>query len=179
MINGLPVVLIDGECISLTLFQNMADMRGCGIWFYIHLYIGPLVTFVYTYSRILLVIKRQNQVFAVQAGTSANQSSYAHTRMNVTKTMLYVCILYTVCWFPINVYYLELNVVNPGLGLLSDGYYACLIFLAFSNICINPFIYGSKHKDASAALKRWAARLTCCSKPLSTSFPDTAMSTVN
>jgi pilus assembly protein TadC len=64
-------------------------------------------------------------------------------QMNVIKTTIVISVLFVVCWLPFDVYTLLLSIL-PDLTFMSDTYYA-LMFLAFLNICMNPFIYAARY----------------------------------
>jgi len=61
-----------------------------------------------------------------------------------------VCAFYAVGWLPENVYYLMTN-FEADLTFLESGYYAVL-FVAFLNICANPFIYAAKFEPVKRKL---------------------------
>jgi len=62
--------------------------------------------------------------------------------MIVIKTMLLVCAFYAGAWLPVNIYY-TLGIFDPELSLVDARYYVCM-FVAFSYISANPFIYATK-----------------------------------
>ena len=72
--------------------------------------------------------------------------------------MILISAFYAVSDFPMNVYYLLLN-IHSSLTLLQSGYYAVL-FLSFLYICTNPFVYAAKFEP----VRRVLLRLVPCRK---------------
>ena len=62
--------------------------------------------------------------------------------MNVIKTMVTITVLFIVCWMPNTVYYFAVTLND---SLRNDNFYLVSVFLAFFNICLNPFIYAGQY----------------------------------
>ena len=124
----------------------------------------PLMIFIYCYGRIVVVIRRQMRVMAGHnaEGSSQMNASQAQSKRaewNVIKTMIIVSIAFIVCLFPVNLY----SVIVVVSGLTSDlwALYYPVVFLVYLNVCMNPFIYATKHEGVRHQL----ARLIDCRKP--------------
>ena len=90
------------------------------------------------------IVKR----FRANAGhTQLNQ-----IQTNVIKTMVLVCVLYTILWLPMYVALL-LFYAHP-YPLPRDRMYYTTVFLGYSYMCINPFIYASKFDPVKRVLLR-------------------------
>jgi len=124
----------------------------------------PVFTFVYCYWRIVVVLRRQMRVMAAHnvEGSSqmnASQAQSKRVKWNVIKTMIIVSVVFVVCYCPNNVLFLIL-VRAPPTSSLVVGYYPT-VFLMYLNVCMNPFIYATKHDG----VKQQLARLIVCRKP--------------
>ena len=74
--------------------------------------------------------------------------------------IIVVSVVFIVCWFPNNMFFMiGLSVAQHTTGMVV-GYYPT-VFLAYLNVCMNPFIYATKHEG----VKRELARLMVCPKP--------------
>ena len=121
-------------------------------------FLVPLVIFVYCYGRMVVVMRRQMRVMAGHgvegpAQTSASQAQSKRIKWNIIKTMIIVSVAFVVCWFPNNIYFV-LPVRQDETGYyLAIGYYPAM-FLIYLNVCLNPFIYATKHDGVKRQLAR-------------------------
>jgi len=127
-------------------------------------FIIPLIVFVYSYGRIIIVLRRQMRVMAAHnvEGSSqmnASQAQSKRLKWNVIKTMIIVSVVFIVCYCPNNVLFFIL-VRAPPTSTLVVGYYPT-VFLMYLNVCMNPFIYATKHDG----VKQQLARLIVCRNP--------------
>jgi len=156
-------ILVDGMCLSFYVWQSPAasmvySAAVCIIFFFI-----PLVTFIYCYGRIVIVMKRQMRVMAGHnvegsAQMSASQMQSKRIKWNIIKTMIIVSITFIICWFPISIYFMIVDVSAPTGGLFVGYFFA--VFMAYLNVCMNPFIYALKHDG----VKQRLAHLIICHK---------------
>lgn len=171
-------VVADGQCLAIVVWSKKSDNVIYGIWYYLYYFQLPLFLFIYCYARILLVIRHQNRIFSGQqhqnqqrqldnnaasslavpaaaaaAGSSSRGQKSSRSQINATRTMIMVTAFFALSWFPNHMYYLILNVVDSNLNLLNDGWYATL-FVAFFNICANPFIYIASYDDVKIYLAK-------------------------
>ena len=70
--------VVDGYCYFLIFFKNQTARMAFGIWYFMSFYVVILVIFVFCYSRILLVIRRQAHVMTGHA-TSGSTTSQTHS----------------------------------------------------------------------------------------------------
>ncbi|KAJ8044660.1 Somatostatin receptor type 1 [Holothuria leucospilota] len=73
-------------------------------------------------------------------------------RRNVLITLFIVSLTYTICWTPDMVLYFHHNVITPHDW--SDPFHQLALFLAVSNVCVNPIIYTFKYKSFQKGLKQ-------------------------
>jgi hypothetical protein len=146
-----------GQCMSYAFWNNDQAPYIYGIWYFVFFFVTPLLIFVYCYGRILAVVRRQ--AMAVNAGpgaasgkaTNLGNTSSQRAQMSVIKTMLTVTVVFVVCWLPNTIYYL-LTVVTT---LWNLQIYYVTIFIAFLNICLNPFVYAGQHDLVRTRLRRF------------------------
>jgi len=148
--------IVNGVCYSQVFFASREDQIAYVIVF-IAWYIFTVPIFTLCYWRILVAVRRLAMVMAGHGSTTA-QTQFHHLQYNVIKTMILVCLLYTVTTTPLNIYYF-LMMFDSKLTLLDDRYYAVL-FISFFYICANPFIYATKFDP----VKRTLMRLIPCNK---------------
>jgi len=121
-----------------------------------------LVTFIYSYGRIVIVMRRQMRVMAGHnvegsAQMSASQIQSKRIKWN-TETMIIVSISFIICWFPNNIYFM----IGDNTAQTSNLYvgYFFTVLMAYLNSCTNPFIYALKQD----AVKQNLAGLIICHK---------------
>ena len=152
-----------GTCLSYFESQESNWILGScnfSIFFFV-----PLVVFVYCYGRIVVVMRRQMRVMAGHnvegsAQMNASQAQSKRIKWNIIKTMIIVSVAFVVCWLPNNILFLVLIYSPVPSGNMVVGYYPT-VFLAYLNICMNPFIYALKHEGVKTQL----ARLLVCRRP--------------
>jgi len=71
--------------------------------------------------------------------------------------MIIVSVAFVICWIPTSIYFLVVDITSS--RDLFVGYYAT-VFLSYLYICMNPFIYATKHEG----VKQKLARLMVCRK---------------
>jgi len=147
----------EGTCL-VGQWLSMEVKVAYSIWNFISFFLIPLIIFVYCYGHIVVVMRKQMRVMAGHnvegSAHSASQSQSKRIKWNVIKTMIIVSVFFVVCWFPVNVYFM---VVDINTSELVIGY-VVLLFLPYINISLNPFIYSSKHEG----VKRILARMIIC-----------------
>ena len=143
----------DGLCFSY--FENPDSywiLGSCNLMIF---FFCPLIIFIYCYGRIVIVMRRQMRVMAghnVEGSAQANASQAQSKRIkwNIIKTMIIVSVAFTICWLPNNIFFLVLT-YSVQTSTLAVGYYPT-VFLAYLNICMNPFIYALKHEGVKTQL---------------------------
>ena len=146
--------LIDGLCYTRATFANNAARIIYIIWSLSVYYFIIILIFGFCYWRILLVVRRQARVMAGHraAGSSAGQAQLNQIQTNVIKTMILVCVLYTLLWLPTNVAFI-LVYAHPYPLPLERMYYTT-VFMGYSYMSINPFIYAIKFNPVKQVLLR-------------------------
>jgi len=136
--------VIDGVCYAYSIWKNQAARMFFFTWNFLSFYVIILFIFVFYYWRILLVIHRQARVMASHAdsGSKTAQNQLNEIQSSVIKTMILVSACYAIAWLPSYIYFLIVT-LHPNPTPLDDVYYA-VVLLAYSYMCINPFIYATK-----------------------------------
>jgi len=144
----------DGICYIRFAYVNNAARIIYLIWNLSVYYFIIIFIFVFCYWRILLAVRRQARVMAGHsaAGSNAGQAHLNHIQTNVIKTMVLVCMLYAILWLPMNLS-LTLFHAHP-YPLPRDRMYYTTVFLGYSYMCINPFIYATKFDPVKQVLRR-------------------------
>ena len=156
-------ILVDGMCLSFYVWQSPAASMAYSVAVCIMFFFIPLVTFIYCYGRIVIVMRRQMRVMAGHnvegsAQMSASQMQSERIKWNIIKTMIIVSATFIICWFPITIYFMIADVSAPTGGLFIGYFFA--VFMAYLNVCMNPFIYALKHDG----VKQRLAHLIICHK---------------
>ena len=73
--------------------------------------------------------------------------------------MLIVSVAFIICWFPFNIYWMIVDNTTQTSNLFI-GYFPT-VFLAYLNICMNPFIYAMKHDGVRQKLASMMTRIKC------------------
>jgi len=146
--------LTDGVCYTRIVFVNNAARIIYLIWSLLVYYFVIILIFGFCYWRILLVVRRQARVMAGHSavGSNAAQAQLNQIQTNVIKTMVVVCVLYTILWLPANVSMI-LVYAHP-YPLPRDRMYYTTVFLGYSYMCVNPFIYATKFDPVKQVLRR-------------------------
>jgi len=153
--------LVDGVCLSYVFWSSRASQLAYGIFYFVFFYVVVLLSFVFGYGHILVVIRGQAKTMAAHSTTTASniqQSQTNRAQMTIIKTMVLVSVFYAISDMPLEVYYLLLN-INTNMTIIESGYYLSL-FVSFLYICTNPFIYAAKFDP----VKRVLLRLIPCRK---------------
>ena len=150
----LTTIVVDGVCYAYAVWKSNTIKAVYFVWNFLSFYVVVFMIFVVCYWRILRVIRHQAKVMAGHgaAGSSAAQAQTNHIQTNVIKTMILISALHVISWFPIEVYFLFMN-VDPNLPFVAGLYYAAE-FVACLYTCANPFIYATKFDPVKQVLVR-------------------------
>ncbi|CAF3285528.1 unnamed protein product [Rotaria socialis] len=101
-------------------------------------YIIPFIIISCAYFRIAAHL-----YFSKPVGQTKHQEVIARNRRKVLKMLFLVVALFLICWFPLQLYNF-LNVYKPEINDFKHivVLWLCANWLAMSNSCHNPFIYG-------------------------------------
>jgi len=146
--------VIDGVCYAYSIWKNQAARMFFFTWNFLSFYVIILFIFVFYYWRILLVIHRQARVMASHAdsGSKTAQNQLNEIQSSVIKTMILVSACYAIAWLPSYIEFMIMTVHTDPRPL--DGVYYAAALLAYSYMCINPFIYATKLDPARQVLLR-------------------------
>jgi len=155
-------VVMDGTCLSYYAWESPEARMIFGAFSIFLFFVLPLILFIYCYGHIVVVIRRQMRVMAGHSGGSsqmnANQIQSKRVKWNIIKTMIIVTLAFIICWIPNNIYFMIIDNTKQTTNLFVGYFFT--IFLAYLNICMNPFIYATKHEGVKEKL----AHLMICHK---------------
>ena len=147
-VTSATTILIEGRCIWGAVWISTTAMIVYGLWFFMSYFVVVLLSFVFSYGSIVFAVRRQSKIVTSQkvSNQMANAGSAQSHRiqMNTIKTMVIVSVLFVISWLPCNVYLLLFQ-LNLDIEFNNNIYYG-LLFLAFLNVCLNPFIYAAKYE---------------------------------
>jgi len=136
---NLPVVfttsvVMDGMCHAFSIWESPAARLIYGAVSIFIVFILPLVVFIYCYSRIIVVMRRQMKVMAghnIEGGSQMNASQIQSKQIkwNIIKMMLIVSVAFIICWFPFNIYWMIIDNTTQTSNLFI-GYFPT-VFLAY------------------------------------------------
>jgi len=147
----------DGICFSRHGFVSNVDKVIYAIWDVFSFYFVIIFIFVFCYSRILAVVRRQARVMAGHgaAGSSAGQAQSNQIQNNIIKTVVLVGVLYAISWLPMYIAAILIYVYPYALpGVTRHRMYFTTVFVGYSYMCTNPFIYATKFDPVKQVLLR-------------------------
>ena len=107
--------VVDGACWAWSVWPSNAVKMTYSVLYFIFYFFNLVVIFIYCYSHIFVVVRRQARVMQghhQQQGPAASQTSsslsQAQQKMqaNVLKTVITLTVFFVMCWGPNNLYYL-------------------------------------------------------------------------
>jgi len=136
--------VVKGVCYSALFSKSQSTRLAYGLWYFLSFYVIILFIFIFCYTRILIVVRRQAQVMATYAthGSNNAQTGPNQLQSSVIKTMILVSALFAITWTPAFVNYLIFH-INSKLAMTRNGFYATM-FMGYIYTCANPFIYATK-----------------------------------
>jgi len=156
--------VVKGRCWSWSIWPNDAAKVSYAVLYFIFYFFNLVAIFIYCYSRILLVVRRQARVMqghqqqqpSCSTAAQTSQSMQLKMQANVMKTVISLTLFFVVCWTPNNVYYLLQNVARVPFNY--PAYYVT-VSMALVNVCGNPFIYATKYEVVKNKLKKLITRV--------------------
>nr|XP_054767374.1 galanin receptor 2a-like [Lytechinus pictus] len=150
----------DGQCIihyDSFFVQAFLGVFSCTIQFII-----PLAIMAFVYINIAKVLRQRVEDIAPCPPATSSPNNHQQptqqpnyrlkARKNVIKTLLVVSITYVICLTPNTITYLHFNL---GGELDFDGQlFYFTVYLAFLNMCVNPFIYTFKYHKFQKGLRK-------------------------
>jgi len=158
-INNIAVVfptsgVIDGVCYAYMIWNSKAASMFYFTWNFVAFYLIIIFIFVFCYWRIIVVIRRQARVMASHAvdGSSAAQIQCNQIQSNVIKTMIIVSTSFAISWLPAYIHFMIQTLTPYPIPL--DAIFFAGLALAYSYMCINPYIYATNLDPVRQVLLR-------------------------
>ena len=128
-------------------------------------YIFPLLIIMVAY---ICVCRRIWSRSVVGAATQVQLLQHVKAKKKTVKMLLYVVLLFAVCWLPLNTYHLVADFrLDVGPHRHSSSIFFICHWFAMSSVCYNPFIYSWLNDSFKAGAKEWlsyVSRKLCCLK---------------
>ncbi len=145
-----------------------------GVFTFLWEYFIPVALMTFAFVKITLKLRQQGRKLMAaettstgmaaepstledqQAGNQQTSDTQANSakrlqRVNVTKTLFMVYIIYVICWSPNQIGFLQFNLGGP--YDFQGAYHSFSVILAMCNTSVNPFIYALQYKQYRSALK--------------------------
>ena len=158
-INNIAVVfptsgVINGVCYAYMIWNSKAASMFYFTWNFVAFYLIIIFIFVFCYWRIIVVIRRQARVMASHAvdGSSAAQIQCNQIQSNVIKTMIIVSTSFAISWLPAYIHFMIQTLTPYPIPL--DAIFFAGLALAYSYMCINPYIYATNLDPVRQVLLR-------------------------
>ncbi|XP_038068298.1 neuropeptide Y receptor type 6-like [Patiria miniata] len=142
-------VTADGECYAV--WPSLTVQAFLGTVFFCCEYLIPLSIMTFSYISIIVMLRNRSR--------RTNANTFQRTKRNVTLTLCFVSVSYTVCWTPTEFSYLMYNMGHE-YDFSSSTHYIFTV-LVLLNMCINPLIYLIKYKRFQVELKKIFFRRCC------------------
>jgi hypothetical protein len=146
--------VVDGVCMAFSMWESRAAMKRFVNCYFVSFFVVKMFISIFGYARILVVIRHQNQVIHGHHNSGATNTSSLQSQVKIVKTMIIVSAFFAISWFPTSVYYLVGGLADADWNMINTTYYVTL-FIAFFNICMNPFIYAAKYDEVKKRLRSW------------------------
>ena len=137
----------NGECTVYSIWPSDQVQHGVGITLIILQFFIPLALIITANIHILIILKH-----SADGANDNREKKIARARMNVIKTLILVCVSFTMCWICNQVYYFMYNLGYDKIDFNSPFYHFTVIAV-FCNCCINPVIYSVKYANFQKATK--------------------------
>ncbi len=148
--------MIGDLCFTLWYWPTQFTRRAVGVLSFVLQYLIPLCVFIYTYTRIFMVIRTK-----VAPGTQA-MSVFSQSKKNSVKLLLTVVVAFLACFSWNQFFFLAMNLGAP---LTFGHFYHFTIVALFVNSCLNPFIYIVKYREFRLGLKKLICQKSNVSGP--------------
>ena len=145
-------IVLDGACYPYYLFMDDVArvIQFLTDFFFFYLFVN--LTCIFSYWRILIVIRRQARVMAAHstAGSSTGQAQSNQIETSVIKTMILVTAFYAISFMPYYISALHAN-LNPTF-VPTYSSHGVSVFATFLYTCTNPFIYATSFNPVKKVL---------------------------
>ncbi|XP_033625593.1 galanin receptor type 2-like [Asterias rubens] len=137
-----------GQCYAV--WPSPAAQAVGGTVFFCCEYLIPLSIMTFSYANIINTLRSRRK------RDNANVNTFQRAKRNVTFTLCFVFVSYTVCWTPTEFAYLLYN-MGKDYDFSSSMHFTFTVFVLL-NMCINPLIYLFKYKRFQGELRKLFCR---------------------
>ena len=95
-----------------------------------------------------------HSVHASRTNTESRKMWQVHAAQELSKTLLLVTILYTVCWTPNQLLFLVFNCGPNDVVDFQSVYYHITVVLSVANSCLNPIIYTIQNRPFRRGIQK-------------------------
>ena len=104
-------IVYNGVCLGYFVWESPEVQFIASVWYFFAYSMFPVVTFVFCYASIVVIMRKQMKVMAahnVEGSARMTDAQIRNKRLkwNIIKTMIIVCGAFFICWFPVTVYFL-------------------------------------------------------------------------
>ncbi|XP_033647701.1 allatostatin-A receptor-like [Asterias rubens] len=138
-----------------------------GLYNFVSYYLAPFTFMVLTQWKVIKTLKRQarilkekrkrangHSVHASRTNTESRKMWQVHAAQELSKTLLLVTILYTVCWTPNQLLFLVFNCGPNDVVDFQSVYYHITVVLSVANSCLNPIIYTIQNRPFRRGIQK-------------------------
>jgi hypothetical protein len=148
--------IVNGQCLAFAIWPNALTASIVGIVTVSLQYVLPLITMIFCYTRIILVIRGRIKVTnkpapSNSASKPAKPDDFTRAKRNIIKTLIIVAVCFVLCWTWNEVFIFLYFVGYP--TDFGSSFYHFTVVAVFLNSCVNPFIYCAQYDDFKTAFK--------------------------
>ncbi len=158
-------IIVDGNCQVYVYWPSETFRSVFGVVTAIVLFFIPLITLIYCYSRIAIMLRKRVKVapeapadhsatgsIVMTQASQGQEDRWSKAHRNTIKTLALVSCCFGICWIWNQMYFMLMN-----LGIPEDftsNFYHFTVIAIFINCCINPIIYSLKYDQFKKEARR-------------------------
>ncbi len=131
-------------------YPNPTIHKVSRFYFLIVPFVLPLTIMLFCNISIIRMLTKRVEQNNLQASSNSNNANFFQSaKRNTTITLMIVVLCFIICWIQNKVFFFL-----PNLGYYpkhNNFYFHFVLFMAFANSTVNPFVYLFKYKDYQKA----------------------------